>query len=219
MNDTTEKLFKTPVEALVFALSYSLQQLDRPLADRMAAPSPKTGKGLHGIDGAAQAGMIRREMEQLSEIESAVLIARYAPRSEPCNCRIPCCSGYRPNPEWLEAIRVIEQAALGPLAGHLSHYRLRRRLVEKAMGVKVDVSDLAKECGVSEKTAGAHWRIVREWINGKQSAAAAKKAKRARTQFANVDESEQSEAATDGVLSAARKHIDNHLSGLPFIGE
>ena len=46
MIDTEEKLFRTPQEALVFAFNYSMQQQGRPLADRLASPAARTGKGL-----------------------------------------------------------------------------------------------------------------------------------------------------------------------------
>ncbi|MBN3851994.1 DNA-binding protein [Paraburkholderia sp. Ac-20340] len=226
MSETTEKLFRTPQDALVFAFNYSMQRQDRSLVDRMAAPSPRTGKGLSGNDGAGQAGMIRRELEQLSELDRAVLAARFAPKSWPCACGSDCCSGHMPNPEYVAAIRTLEQAALAKLAGHLSHYRLRRRLVEKAMGVKVEISTLAKECGVSENTASAHWKIVREWICGVPKPKAKAPAKRVRVATdgaradAVLDEEAESAAvltAVDGIESLARKRADDLLSTLPFM--
>jgi hypothetical protein len=62
MTEPTTILFRTPQAALVFAFNYSMQQQGRPLADRLASPAARTGKGLSGVDGAAQAGMIRRVM-------------------------------------------------------------------------------------------------------------------------------------------------------------
>ena len=220
MIDTTQKLFRTPQDALIFAFNYSMQQQGRPLADRMAAPAARTGKGLSGNDGAGQAGMVRRELAFLQEIELAVLIARFAPRAMPCACRNACCSGYRPNPEWLDAIRVLEQAALEQLAGHLSHYRLRRRLVEKAVGLKVEIKALARECGVNEKTVAAHWRIIKIWMHGQKAQPATSRQARDRSERASVDVDTDTEArpATDGIESAARKKADNLLSTLPFVG-
>ena len=227
MIDTEQKLFRTPQDALIFAFNYSMQRQDRSLVDRLASPSPRTGKGLSGNDGAGQAGMIRRELEQLSDLHRAALVARFAPRSWPCNCGSACCSGYMANPEYVAALRALEQAAMPVLAGHLTHYRMRVRLVEKAMGAKVELAALAKECGVNEKTASAHWRLIKEWLCGKPKPKALKGGKRERVaageaaaDVAADDSDEAGEVATavDGVESQARKQVDALLSGLPFIG-
>lgn len=61
-----EPMFKSAHAALVFALNYSMQQYDRPLINRIAAGHTKEShKGLSGVDGAAQAGMIRAELARL----------------------------------------------------------------------------------------------------------------------------------------------------------
>ncbi len=95
MTEITErKLFRTPQDALTFAFNYSMQQQDRPLMDRLAAPAARTGKGLSGMDGAGQAGMICRVIGSLdNRYEEAALIARFAPRTIVCNCKSPCCAG------------------------------------------------------------------------------------------------------------------------------
>ena len=227
MIDTEQKLFRTPQDALIFAFNYSMQRQDRSLVDRMAAPSPRTGKGLSGNDGAGQSGMIRRELEQLSEIHRAALVARFAPRSWPCNCGRACCSGYMANPEYVAALRTLEQAAMSVLSGHLTHYRMRVRLVEKATGQKVELAALAKECGVNEKTVAAHWRLIKEWLCGRPKPKALKGSKRERVaageaaaDVATEDGEAHEEPATaiDGVESEARKRADELLSGLPFVG-
>lgn len=223
MTETVErKLFRTPQEALVYAFNYSMQQQDRPLADRLASPGARTGKGLSGNDGAGQAGMIRRELMELTELELAILIARFAPRSTPCACRNPCCSGHRMNQEWSDAMRVLEQAALMQLSGHVSNYRLRRRLVEKAVGVKIELKAIAKESGVSEKTVAAHWKIIKEWTGGLPKQKSSKAPGRIRSDDANVsadpEEEAQPLAAVDGLESTARKRADAILSLLSFVG-
>lgn len=73
MTEPTTILFRTPQAALVFAFNYSMQQQGRPLADRMASPAARTGKGLSGVDGAAQAGMIRRVMGGLNQADTSPL--------------------------------------------------------------------------------------------------------------------------------------------------
>jgi hypothetical protein len=227
MIDMEQKLFRTPQDALIFAFNYSMQRQDRSLVDRLASPSPRTGKGLSGNDGAGQAGMVRRELEQLSEIHRAALVARFAPRSWPCNCGRACCSGYMANPEYVAALRTLEQAAMSILSGHMSHYRMRVRLVEKAMGAKVELAALAKECAVNEKTVSAHWRLIKDWLCGRPKPKSLKGGKRERVAAGDAaadvaadddDGSEMPATAVDGVESQARKRADELLSSLPFIG-
>ncbi len=67
----------------------------------------RAGRGLGGLDGAAQAGMIRAEVEQLDRLERAFIVARFAPASVPCDCGRSCCSGNRPNEEWTNAIGIL----------------------------------------------------------------------------------------------------------------
>lgn len=252
-----EKLFRTTEDALRFMFSYSMAQQGRPLADRLASPSGRNGKGLSGNDGAGQAGMVRRfvdgadsieylrslwewaasvyskneirqleaadqigimvieeerrvsavhgELDQLTLTERAAIIARFAPRSFPCSCCRPCCTGYTPNPEWEKAIRALTDAALVSLAGHLSHYLVRRKLVEEVFGVKVKLDQLAEKASVNKNTITAHRKIIRLWLGGQKA------------QHAKGDR--EPTPAIDGVESAARKKIDTLLTGLDFIGE
>ncbi|QGZ56739.1 hypothetical protein [Paraburkholderia acidiphila] len=256
MSETTEKLFRTPQDALVFAFNYSMHGQGRPLVDRLAAPSPRTGKGLSGNDGAGQAGMVRRfidgsdsveylrglwewarenytraeidqleeagqrglifleeqrrcssvyvELAQLTIVERAVVVARFAPKSFQCHCRHACCSGYTPNPEWRDAIRDLTHAALTPLAGHLSHHLVRRKLIEQVFDVKVNLEQLAEKASVSKNTVTAHRKIIKLWLSG-QKAQPAKGTREALP-------------AVDGIESAARKKIDNLLSSREFVG-
>jgi hypothetical protein len=205
MTEATQTLFRTPQAALVFAFNYSMQQQGRPLMDRLAAPAARTGKGLAGMDGAGQAGMIRRELANLSRFEEAAIIARFAPRTIPCNCRNPCCAGYRLNPDWDFAIATLEGGAKMVLAGHVSHYRLRRKLVEQIFGVKVVLKDLAEQCGVHANTATEHRRLIKLWISGE-------KAK-------NEKAGREAAPSVDGIESAARKKIDTLLTQQGLIGE
>ncbi|MBR8054159.1 DNA-binding protein [Burkholderia vietnamiensis] len=218
MTEVIEKLFRTPEAALIFAFNYSMQQQDRPAMNRMAMPAGRRGIGLAGLDGAGQGGMILRELDTLSTSEMAALLGRYAPRSRPCACGSPCCSKFKPNPEWEAAIRHLEQEALSLFSGHIVHYRLRRKLVEKSLGIKVELHGLARECGVSENTASAHWKIIREWMEG-VSGRRNGKAKRERVEHADVDASDPHIETRDGLLSRARKRSDEILTALPFIGE
>ena len=165
---TGEALFGSAHAALVFAFNFSGQSYDRPMMNRMADGPKRSGKGLVGLDGAGQAGMIRREVADLGQLREAIITAYYAPRSLPCACRRPCCSGQTVNAEWSDAIGCITQAAVGQLSGMTSNYRLRRGIVMRAFGEKVSISELANVCGVNRDTAAAHNEKVSAWLMGRR---------------------------------------------------
>lgn len=163
-----EPIFKSAHAALVFALNYSMQQYDRPLMNRAMAGKPlQEGKGLSGLDGAGQAGMIRAELARLKPIEQAVLVAHAAPAQIPCECAAACCSGWKTNPEWQDAMSELSTAAAsGALSGCVSNGRLRSALIQRLFGAKVTLTELAERYDVDENTAGAHHAKLKRWLFG-----------------------------------------------------
>ncbi|MDF3939939.1 hypothetical protein P3W66_07855 [Achromobacter denitrificans] len=163
-----EPLFKNLHAALTFALNFRMQQYDRPLMNRVAAGSSNgEGKGLSGVDGAGQAGMIRAELDRLLPLERAVLVAAAAPSQIPCECRVSCCSGWKINPEWQDAMsQLVSAAAAGALSGCVSNGRLRSALIQRHFGADVSLAKLADRYKVSERTAEAHSAKLKWWLFG-----------------------------------------------------
>ncbi|OFQ51978.1 hypothetical protein [Achromobacter xylosoxidans] len=168
-----EPLFKSAHDALVFALNYSMQQYDRPLMNRIASGELTAGmavaggKRLSGIDGAGQAGMIRAELSQIKPLQQAALIVSAAPAQIPCECRVSCCSGWKVNPEWQDAMSVLSTAAAaGALSGCVSNGRLRSALIQRHFGAQVSLLKLAERHEVSERTAEAHSARLKRWLFG-----------------------------------------------------
>lgn len=166
-------LFSSAHAALIFALHYSMQQYNRPLMNRIASGeltagmSAGGGPGLSGLDGAGQAGMIRAELARLSPIEQAVLVAHAAPSQIPCACGIACCSGFKTNPEWQDAMSTLTTAAAsGALSGCVSNGRLRSALIQRLFGAKVTLTELAERFEVDDKTASAHHAKLKRWLFG-----------------------------------------------------
>lgn len=166
MTYENEALFSSAHAALVFAFNFSGQQFDKSAMARLAAGPSRTGKGLGGLDGAAQAGFIRQELHGCGELVENVLIARIAPKSVICECTKSCCSGKQPNREWDDAIVWLTREAMQHLAGSLSHYRLRRGIIEKYFGVKHDIAELAGICDVSRNTVALHQQKLLKWLKG-----------------------------------------------------
>ncbi|MDH2052866.1 hypothetical protein [Achromobacter marplatensis] len=166
-------LFSSAHAALTFALSYSMQQYDRPFMNKVASGeltagmAPDSGKGLSGLDGAGQAGMIRAELARLKPIEQAVLVAHAAPSQIPCACGVACCSGWKTNPEWQDAMSVLTAAAAsGALPGCVSNGRLRSSLIQRLFGAKLTLAELAERYDVDDKTASAHHAKLKRWLFG-----------------------------------------------------
>lgn len=173
MNET-ETLFDSVDSALRFAFSYSTQQYGpTPMARAMRGGNVGTGKGLVGVDGAAQAGMIRAELKTISELDRSLLIAQFAPVELPCACTRACCSGNRPNVEWADAVSYLTEHTTYLFAGHLSSYKLRRTLVERHFGAHRDIHGkkktierLAQECEIHRQTVSTHHQKLMAYFRG-----------------------------------------------------
>lgn len=164
-----EPLFASAHNALLFAFNFSAQQYERPMMNRMADdPVAHVSKGLGGMDGAAQAGMIMSKILKLPPLHQYIVFATYAPRLIDCSCTRSCCTGRKPNEYWHACIRMIEEAAITQaLAGCISHRVLRRGIVQRAFGDKnVVLADLADKAGVNQGTASNHASRVRLWLHG-----------------------------------------------------
>jgi hypothetical protein len=148
-----EPIFTSAHAALKFAFNFSHGTLKKNfLAAAMGGGG--SGRGLGGLDGAAQAGMILCELEQLDAVRRRCITARMAPQTEPCSCKSPCCRGYREASEWAAAIEYLTQYVLTEgLTGTKSYHRLRRGVVLRHFGVKISLIDIAAACSVNRDTA------------------------------------------------------------------
>lgn len=167
----SDPLFSSAHAALVFTFNFSSACYDRPAMNKMAAPAVGTGKGLGGLDGAAQAGFVRAELKLMGAIGEAMLTARVAPKFMPCECRRPCCAGNTPNVEYVEAINTLTRYALTKIPGCLSHAQMRKAIVERHFGAPLQLSDIADKCGVNKNTAVSHNATITKAFIAEESAA------------------------------------------------
>ena len=78
-----DAIFDSTRSALVFAFGFRTQQYgETPLA-KLQRHRLGSGRGLVGMDGAGQAGMVLAQIDRLGPTDRAVIIARFAPRFEP----------------------------------------------------------------------------------------------------------------------------------------
>ena len=151
-----EGIFKSAHEALVFAFNFKSQQYPRtPMTQLLAGAALGSGRGLVGVDGAGQAGMVLREVLDLPPDQRAVIIGRF---SKPVEC--PCCGGDAPSADYSESVEHLAQVMKGPLSGTTCNSRVRRELVRRYLGGKVSMSALAEATGLPRRTLTDHFRTV-----------------------------------------------------------
>lgn len=171
-------ILKTAKEAMVFALNYSDQQYAlSPMAMFLKRTHAGSGRGLKGLDGAGQAGMVWAEITQLEYYQALALIARCTQHRYRCRCGASCCSGWRPNDLWKEVTSQLCDYAVTALGGELSNRRVRLASTEKAFGAKLmlattervfgaktTLDDVADHASVSRTTAARQHAKVLDYL-------------------------------------------------------
>ena len=187
MTDTyNEPIFASAHAALVFAFNFCTEQYAPSVMAKLIRGGPVgSGKGLVGMDGAGQAGMILAEVQSLgmrtidgwpnegfvAELAPHFLAARFAPHTTPCGCRAPCCTGHRPAAAFMTGINWITDAAREQLDGHQLNYALRRGLVLRFFGERENMSELATRAGVSRDMASQHNAKLLPWLKHEEGRA------------------------------------------------
>lgn len=104
----TEHLFDSAAAALAFAYRFSSEQYpESPMGKNLKSAAIGGGRGLGGLDGAGQAGYIQAAVERLPPMARACIVARYAPKAEPCTCGKPCCAGEKVAQAYREAMATL----------------------------------------------------------------------------------------------------------------
>lgn len=144
-----EPLFNSAHAALLFAFNYAGQQSPRtPMAGLIKGGRLGTGKGLHGLDGAAQAGIILAQFNKLPQPHQQILRIRFGKNEQHC----PHCHTMGPCQEWVEAVDALSRCP--DLDG--VHRPARHLMVEKAVcGIK----------GTSIATIAANYQLVERTLH------------------------------------------------------
>lgn len=141
-----EPLFKSTHDALTFAFNYAGQQSPRtPMTSLFKTSVLGSGKGLSGLDGAAQAGMILAEVCRLPDDQHNVIVARYGHVLHECSH----CEQDAPSEEWRAAIDALSHCV--ELEG--VHRKVRLMMVERAIcGGRLDIDLLCKRYSLARST-------------------------------------------------------------------
>lgn len=149
----------------------ALLEREDELRSRRCAPPPGP-KPLRGLDAAHQAGYVLAQFLRMEPHHRAVLGGLLIRAYEPCACRSPCCSGWRRNARWAEAVKetclVLEKTgdvlreATGR-RGLSTNPAMRLAFVEQFFTKNaMTVAAAAELGGVTTLTATRH----RDWIFG-----------------------------------------------------
>ena len=170
--------FQSAHAALVFAFNFSHAQFPQStMARLLAGPPLGNGKGLGGLDGAGQAGMVLAEVMALRgeplfmQEAPLILAARFSPHDDECVCGSPCCSGRKPSPSWSAAVEELAVAAIIKLEGTAAQLRLRRALIARYFGQRTSLSDLAYVLRVNKNTVTEHNSKVVGWLRHEEGRA------------------------------------------------
>lgn len=160
------RLFATAHAALTFAYNHTDQVYDKPMMARMAeaeSQAAASGKGLGGTDGAGQAAIVMGALKAMPRLYRAILVARFAPRTDRCKC----CQGTVDRHDWLAAVREIsDAAACDALSGYPTPRVLRDAIVARYFGKDVKLSDAAERAGKSAATATNYNGKIKLWLYG-----------------------------------------------------
>lgn len=150
---TEEPLFDSTHSALVFAFNFTGQQSPKTPMMSMFHSNPgddqpkaaRKGKGLSGLDGAAQAGFILAEVCRLPDDQHNVIVARYNRLKNECKC----CGHERYNDEWFAAVDFLSHCV--ELEG--VHRKVRLMMVEVAIcGGRIDVDMVSRKYSMGRST-------------------------------------------------------------------
>jgi hypothetical protein len=143
-----DPIFKSAHDALQFAFKYAGQQSPKTpmgILVQRANGAAGCGKGLSGLDGAGQAGMIMAALKHLNDEQRAVIIARYCDVRHNC----PCCGQPAPDQLWLEAVEQLSQAEeIKDLPKQVRHAAVEKAVCRR----KLRFASFATEFGLSERT-------------------------------------------------------------------
>lgn len=160
--------FRHAVEALRFLFNPERATCDRPPAARLADIRRGEPGALSGLDGAATVASAEAMLRgRLSQSQMAILACRYAPARLRCSCRADCCSGWRTNPQWREAISYVALDALYQALSEGESSRLRfvtAVLLREYGQKKISLTDLGADLGMSTGTCTNYKRRILNWL-------------------------------------------------------
>jgi hypothetical protein len=150
-------IFKDTTEALIFAFRFPAEQYtETPHAKMIKAGIVGSGKGMVALDGAAQAGMILAQVDQLAKVDPKMgpyrrscIVARYCRRVEECKC----CGGEAITAQYREAIANLAEGWVSSQITGLTVRGMRHAYVRSFFERGVSIKEEADRHNVAKSTA------------------------------------------------------------------
>jgi len=143
------QLFMNSHDALVFAFNFSSEQYGISEMARLLGPAAGSSKGLVGLDGAAQRGLIMQEVDRLDRLHKACIVARYSQKFKMCAC---CRNASMPLSEYKEAVDVLAEWSTMHITG-ISLRKVREISIRGFYEDGVSFKDEITELNVAKTTA------------------------------------------------------------------
>jgi hypothetical protein len=154
MND---KPFKSARAALAFALQFDGRQFATSSLGRLAqAGAIGSGAGLHGVDGAAMAGMLRRRLEALQKPNEAALVALNTPSNSAA---------------WLFSVAQVTEFMRANLAGRPVRDEVLVAAIRKYFGARLVDRQIADALNLSRETVARQSLLIRPDLKRIEAAA------------------------------------------------
>lgn len=169
MNARHEGIFAGADEALTFACNYSSQQYAMSaMAKIMQRGAYGSGRGLVGLDGAGQAGMVLAEVDRIDYWQAVALMAGKVNRTERCECSHSCCRGWKMAGPFKAAVHELADhvAPALPVVPPVKEFRVA--VLMKFFGEKVDPLDVAEKLQIPAHAAERHTTAIRKFVRDLQ---------------------------------------------------
>lgn len=153
-------LFKSAYDALLFAYNFNGTNVTRTLIGEI----PKgTGKGLGGLDGAAEAGNIKRIVSSKGADVESVVVAKFAPHIIPRSIS----KGWYVSLGWISAIRHLARITEERCFCGAGDDEYRGKIIAKVFGrERESITDIGLSASVPRATAYRHFKKARKYILG-----------------------------------------------------
>ncbi|THF55933.1 hypothetical protein [Pseudothauera rhizosphaerae] len=158
MTATTEAaIFRSGHEALRFAYAYNAQQYPMTIMGRMMRGRPVgSGRGLHGLDGAAEAGNVKRVVQSLPHDYRHALICRYTLSDR----------------EFAESANALLKPVIASFGTGTHYTRMALKLICRYFGrADYNLATLCDEFRMDAATMTRRWQRCRDRLKAVESAA------------------------------------------------
>ncbi|MGF6664842.1 hypothetical protein QF000_006510 [Paraburkholderia atlantica] len=157
MRNIGEGVFRGAREALVFALNFRGEQYAKSTLAVMAQDgSIGRGRGLHGLDGAATAAMVKAKLERLNESSLAALVA---------SCSLPGTDA------WSTAVERLQRFICNLPTFATMHAELVELCVRRHFGERKTFSEIADVVGMDRVTANRKGLLIKAELDRLQAEA------------------------------------------------